>query len=102
MKTPPPGWPRLSAGVFYDEPAKAIDWLCRAFGFEVRLKVEGDDGSIVHSTVAVVTSDGYPTGGTTETGGIPGPAIIGASVPVDLATDGDGNLLRFGSRLRRP
>jgi uncharacterized glyoxalase superfamily protein PhnB len=49
MKTPPPGWPRLSAGVFYDEPAKAIDWLCRAFGFEVRLKVERDDGSIVHS-----------------------------------------------------
>ena len=27
----------------------AIDWLCRAFGFEVRLKVEGDDGAIVHS-----------------------------------------------------
>jgi uncharacterized glyoxalase superfamily protein PhnB len=26
-----------------------IDWLCDAFGFEVRLKVEGDDGSIVHS-----------------------------------------------------
>jgi uncharacterized glyoxalase superfamily protein PhnB len=49
MKTPPPGWPRLSASVFYDEPAKAIDWLCRAFGFEVRLKVEGDEGNIVHS-----------------------------------------------------
>ena len=26
-----------------------IDWLCDAFGFEVRLKVEGDDGSIAHS-----------------------------------------------------
>jgi uncharacterized glyoxalase superfamily protein PhnB len=49
MKAPPPGWPRLAASVFYDEPAKAIDWLCRAFGFEVRLKVEGDDGNIVHS-----------------------------------------------------
>ncbi len=26
-----------------------IDWLCDAFGFELRLKVEGDDGQIVHS-----------------------------------------------------
>ena len=26
-----------------------IDWLCDAYGFEVRLKVEGDGGSIVHS-----------------------------------------------------
>lgn len=49
MKDPPAGWPRLSACVFYDDPAAAIDWLCRAFGFEIRLKVEGDDGSIVHS-----------------------------------------------------
>jgi uncharacterized glyoxalase superfamily protein PhnB len=26
-----------------------IDWLCRALGFEVRLKVEGDGGRIEHS-----------------------------------------------------
>jgi len=26
-----------------------IDWLCDAFGFEVRLKVEGDGGRIEHS-----------------------------------------------------
>jgi uncharacterized glyoxalase superfamily protein PhnB len=39
----------MSSGVYYDDPAKAIDWLCKVFGFEVRLKVEGDDGSIVHS-----------------------------------------------------
>ncbi|HKQ71600.1 MAG TPA: VOC family protein [Polyangiaceae bacterium] len=49
MKPPPAGWPRLSASVFYDDPKAAIDWLCRAFGFELRMKVEGDDGSIVHS-----------------------------------------------------
>jgi uncharacterized glyoxalase superfamily protein PhnB len=35
--------------VFYDDPAAAIDWLCRAFGFEVRLKIEGDAGVIEHS-----------------------------------------------------
>ena len=49
MKPAPPGWPRLSVAVFYDEAAKAIDWLSRAFGFEVQLKVEGDDGHIQHS-----------------------------------------------------
>ena len=49
MKPTPPGWPRLSASVFYEDPRAAIDWLCRAFGFEVRLKVEGEGGKIVHS-----------------------------------------------------
>jgi len=49
MKPPPAGWPRISACVFYADPKAAIDWLCQAFGFEVRLKVEGPDGTIVHS-----------------------------------------------------
>jgi len=49
MKPTPSGWPRLSTSIFYDDPRAAIDWLCRAFGFEVRLKVEGDDGAIHHS-----------------------------------------------------
>jgi len=49
MKPPPKGWPRMSASVFYEKPHEAIDWLCRAFGFEVQLKVEGEGGEIVHS-----------------------------------------------------
>lgn len=49
MKKPPAGWPRMSASIYYDDPAKAIDWLCRAFHFEVRLKVEGEGGRIEHS-----------------------------------------------------
>ena len=49
MKETPPGWPRMSPAVFYDDAAAAIDWLCRAFGFDVRLKVEGDGGRIEHS-----------------------------------------------------
>src|SRR5215470_16564323 len=32
MNRPPEGWPRISSAVFYDDPAKAIDWLCAAFG----------------------------------------------------------------------
>src|SRR5260221_3190872 len=67
MKNTPPGWPRISSAVYYEDPIKAIDWLCRSFGFVVRLKVEADDGSIVHSeltfgegVVMVATSGGNP------------------------------------------
>jgi uncharacterized glyoxalase superfamily protein PhnB len=49
MKNPPAGWPRISNSVYYDDPRRAIDWLVKAFGFEVRLKVECDDGAIEHS-----------------------------------------------------
>jgi uncharacterized glyoxalase superfamily protein PhnB len=49
MKPTPPGWPRISSSLYYDDAAKAIDWLCDAFGFEVRLKVEGEGGRIEHS-----------------------------------------------------
>jgi uncharacterized glyoxalase superfamily protein PhnB len=49
MNPPPKGWPRISSGLVYDDPKAAIDWLCKAFGFEVQLKVEGDGGSIEHS-----------------------------------------------------
>src|SRR6476619_2848549 len=49
MKPTPKGWPRLSTALYYDDAAGAIEWLCRALGFEVRLKVEGDGGRIEHS-----------------------------------------------------
>lgn len=49
LKPPPAGWPRISSAVFYDDASAAIDWLCNAFGFEVRLKVEGKGGRIEHS-----------------------------------------------------
>ena len=49
MKPTPKGWPRLSSALYYDDAPKAIEWLCEAFGFEVRLKVEGEGGRIEHS-----------------------------------------------------
>jgi uncharacterized glyoxalase superfamily protein PhnB len=52
-KPSPPGWPRVSSALFYEDAAAAIDWLCRAFGFEVRLRVEGDAGQIVHSELTL-------------------------------------------------
>lgn len=49
MRPPPPHWPRISSAVYYEDGGAAIDWLCRAFGFEVRLRIEGEDGRIEHS-----------------------------------------------------
>ncbi len=49
MKDTPPGWPRISSALYYENGHEAIDWLCRAFGFELRLKVEGDGGRLEHS-----------------------------------------------------
>jgi uncharacterized glyoxalase superfamily protein PhnB len=49
MKAAPAGWPRISTALYFEDAATAIDWLCRAFGFEVRIKVEGADGRIEHS-----------------------------------------------------
>ncbi|HTD72587.1 MAG TPA: VOC family protein [Steroidobacteraceae bacterium] len=49
MKPTPNDWPRMSSAVVYQDAAAAIQWLCDAFGFEVRLKVEGDKGQIEHS-----------------------------------------------------
>ncbi len=33
----------------YDDSAAAVDWLCKAFGFERHLVVPGDDGEVVHA-----------------------------------------------------
>jgi uncharacterized glyoxalase superfamily protein PhnB len=48
MKPTPADWPRFSSAVVYVDAAAAIDWLCDAFGFQVRLKVEGENGRIEH------------------------------------------------------
>ena len=49
MNPTPNGWPRISSGLYYRDPAAMIDWLCAAFGFEVKIKVVGADGRIEHS-----------------------------------------------------
>jgi uncharacterized glyoxalase superfamily protein PhnB len=68
MKNTPAGWPRITPSVYYQDPRAAIDWLCRAFGFEVRLKVEGDGGRIEHSELQL--ADGLIMVGTAD-GGTP-------------------------------
>ena len=49
MKPTPVGWPRLSTAIYYRDAGAMIDWLCAAFAFEIRLKIEGEGGLIEHS-----------------------------------------------------
>ena len=38
----------------YADAGTAIDWLCKAFGFEVRLRVDGEKpGEVVHSELVL-------------------------------------------------
>jgi uncharacterized glyoxalase superfamily protein PhnB len=52
MKPTPKGWPRITPAVYYEDQRAAIDWLCGAFGFTVRLKVEGEGGRLEHVELA--------------------------------------------------
>ena len=64
MKPTPKGWPRISSAAYYPDANPAIDWLCNAFGFELRLKVDGPGGRVKHSEltyrggVVMVADDG--------------------------------------------
>ena len=49
MNPTPKGWPRLSSALFYEDAAAAIAWICRAFDFQIRIKVDGENGAVVHS-----------------------------------------------------
>src|SRR4051794_9157676 len=53
MKPTPDGWPRISAALYYDDAKVAIDWLCKVFGFELRLLVETGDGAVAHSELVI-------------------------------------------------
>ena len=41
--------PSIIPGMRYRDAKAAIDWLCRAFGFEQRLVVPGEAGGIAHA-----------------------------------------------------
>lgn len=46
---PPEGWPPISASLAYDDPSAALEFLAKAFGFEVRVSHAGPDGGVVHA-----------------------------------------------------
>jgi uncharacterized glyoxalase superfamily protein PhnB len=39
----------MASILYYDDPRAAIAWLTRAFGFEVRIIVDGPGNSVVHA-----------------------------------------------------
>ena len=43
------GGPRIASTRHNRQAGTMIDWLCQAFGFEVQLKIEGEDGRLEHS-----------------------------------------------------
>ena len=49
MNPTPAGWPRITSAVHYRDPGAMIDWLCQAFGFAVRIRVEDGAGKVQHS-----------------------------------------------------
>jgi PhnB protein len=44
MKNPPPGYPRVSPYLLYEDAAGIVDYLARAFGFEERMSQAGAAG----------------------------------------------------------
>lgn len=52
MKPTPAGWQRFSSTLVYRDARGMIDWLCNAFGFEVKLLVEGEGGVVEHSELS--------------------------------------------------
>ena len=89
MKDTPKGWPRISTVIFYQDAAAAIDWLCAAFGFEVRLKVEGDGGRIEHSELTygdgvIMVSNEGPVPGRPQLDLMRSPKTIGGQTTQSL------------------
>jgi len=48
--------PRITPHLFYDDVAAAIDWLVKAFGFEIRLRMTDKAGEVVHGEVELKDS----------------------------------------------
>ena len=41
--------PTVTPGLIYHDAPTAIEWLGRAFGFQTRTVVQGDNGTILHA-----------------------------------------------------
>ena len=46
-----PKEPTVIAGLFYDDPNAALDWLAKAFGFELRLSYTDDAGRVAYAEI---------------------------------------------------
>ncbi len=46
---PPPNMLRVTPYLYYEDVARALDWLTRAFGFCERMRMTGPDGKVQHA-----------------------------------------------------
>jgi uncharacterized glyoxalase superfamily protein PhnB len=56
VPNPPHDMPRITPHLFYDDVAAAIDWLVKAFGFTIRLRMTDKDGAVVHGDLEMAES----------------------------------------------
>ncbi|NRA96314.1 MAG: VOC family protein [Planctomycetes bacterium] len=80
VQNPPEGYARVIPYLLYEDAGAAIDFLCKAFGFEEKLRMDGPDGSIMHAEVAI-GGDGVVMLATAPT------EIHGRPVPPGLARE---------------
>lgn len=50
---PPPGYPRISPYLNYEDTAFMLDWLTRAFGLVERQRLPGPGGTVTHAEMAL-------------------------------------------------
>lgn len=98
MNPTPAGWPRITPALFYADPKRAIEWLCRTFDFEARLIVEGEGGSVEHSELqlgddGLIMVSGVGTGGDRQgqewRQRLAHPGMVGGKLTQDLAVHVD-------------
>ena len=49
VATPSKAMSCITANVFYDDVAGALDFVAKAFGFEIRASIPGPEGGIIHA-----------------------------------------------------
>jgi uncharacterized glyoxalase superfamily protein PhnB len=103
MNPTPAGWPRITPALFYADARKAIDWLCTAFGLQVRILVEGENGRVEHSELEygdgliMVGSTGATREGQPWRERLASPAMVGGRSTQNLAVyvdDADAHCAR--------
>ena len=97
MSTPKDTRVTIIPGMRYQDAPKAIDWLCRAFGFEKKLVVPNEDGSIAHAQLTfgngmvMLGSAGRHGGGYDELVKTPAEAGTNTQAPYVIVEDPDAH-----------
>jgi PhnB protein len=87
MPNPPPGYPRVSPYLLYEDAAAAVEYLQQAFGFELRLSQVGGAGRM-HNEL-LIGDDGLVMLGQAGEG-FSSPRTLGSSPPSMIHVYVDG------------